>query len=232
MEIHQETKYSQWVDKVCLYLEKHGPKINCTSSAFQSKPVLDKSPDVVFLGYNAHEEDGFYGVNKERFYMGNPSFYKERYTNLWKVWHKPYEAFKWTNYLNPVTDGNFVFMNIIYWGSHDIRQFKALPDSSFHIDICVYYTAEVIHEVFKPKCVVCFSIPDCFKLLDSKFQFQQVQAVTPTIYGGAPAKHSVTKGMWNGIPIYGIPHPSDKISYDDWGGIAMYLKEEMQKLNI
>ena len=47
--------YEKWVDKVCQYIESVGPEINCTSCAMQSKPVLDKSPQVVFLGCNAHE---------------------------------------------------------------------------------------------------------------------------------------------------------------------------------
>ena len=47
--------YEKWVDKVCQFIECVGPEINCTSCAMQSKPVLDKSPQVVFLGYNAHE---------------------------------------------------------------------------------------------------------------------------------------------------------------------------------
>lgn len=232
MENNQERKYSQWVDKVCLYMEEYGSHINCASCAFQSKPVLNKSPDVVFLGYNAHEEESFYGANKERFYKGNPSFYKERYTNIWKVWNKPYEAFKWAKYLTPVTDGHFVFMNIIYWGSHNIQQFKSLPNSNFHTKTCIQYTAEVIHEIFKPKCIVCFSIPDCFHLLNNKFTFTHIQFVTPMIQGEIPARHSIATGMWNDIPVYGIPHPSGRTSNDDWGAIAMYLKAEMQKLNI
>mgnify|MGYP005952114067 CR=1 FL=1 len=228
----RKNKYDKWVNKVCQYIEEYGARINSASCAFQSKPVLDKSPSVIFLGYNAHEEDFFYGANKERFYSGNPSFYKDRYTNEWKIWNKLYEAFKWAQYLPPVTDGNFVFMNIIYFGSHDIRQFKALPNSDMYIDACVNYTAEVIHEVFNPKCIVCFSIPDCFNLLNNKFQFSHIEDVTPAILDGGLARHNIRCGMWNGIPIYGIPHPSGRISNDDWGAIAMWLKTEMCRLGI
>lgn len=41
--------YEKWVDKVCQFIECVGPEINCTSCAMQSKPVLDKSPQVVSL---------------------------------------------------------------------------------------------------------------------------------------------------------------------------------------
>lgn len=82
--------YEKWVDKVCQYIESVGPEFNCTSCAMQSKPVLDKSPQVVFLGYNAHEPFPYQGANKERFYEGNPYFYTER--EKWPVWGKLYAA--------------------------------------------------------------------------------------------------------------------------------------------
>ena len=39
---------------------------------------------------------------------------------------------------------------------------------------------------------------------------------------------SIKKGIWNGIPIYGIPHPSSRVSGDDWGAIALYLRSELE----
>ena len=40
------------------------------------------------------------------------------------------------------------------------------------------------------------------------------------------------KGLWNDTPVYGIPHPSGRVSNDDFGAIALYLRSEMQKLGI
>ena len=63
--------YDNWVERVCHFLEETGPKLGkggrCCST-FQSAPVLDKSPDVVFLGYNPHEDYGYVPVDRERFY--------------------------------------------------------------------------------------------------------------------------------------------------------------------
>lgn len=224
--------YDQWVDKVCHYLEKVGPQINCASCAFQSKPVLDKSPYVIFLGYNAHEHWGYMGVDRERFYKGNPSFYTQRDYTAWKIWNKPYKAFQWAGYLSPMTDGNFVFMNAVYFGSETIKAFQSKPYSNEIVSQCLDFTSEVIHHIFRPKCIVCFSIIDCFYLLARKYGFNDIEMVTPTIVNGEPAKHNVIKGKWGGIPVYGIPHPSGRVSNDDWGGIALYLKEEMEKLGI
>lgn len=217
--------YDKWVDKVCQYIESVGPKINCTSCAMQSKPVLDKSPQVVFLGYNAHEPFGYQGANKERFYTGNPFFYTER--NKWKVWKKLYDAMAWAKCVKPMEDGNFVFMNAVYFGSQDIQELKAKEGSAAIINQCLDYSAEVIQEVYHPNVVVCFSIPDCFSPFVERLHITDVETITPTIIDGSPAWHQVMKAMWNDIKVLGIPHPSGRVSNDDWGAIAMFLKSEL-----
>lgn len=232
METNRTELYNQWVDKVCQYIEEVGPKLNLPGSVMQSRPVLDRQPGVVFLGFNSHEEWGYCGLKRERFFDGNPFFYENRMSETWKVWKRPYEAFKSVNYLNPMTDGNYVFMNAVYFGSKDIKTLKATTDGKEAIDRCLDFTEEVIQNVFKPKCVVCFSQNDCFAPLRTKFKFGQVETVTPTNFDGQPAKKTVIKGLWNSIPVYGIPHPSGRINYDDWGGIALYLKKEMEQLGV
>ena len=223
--------YNEWVDRVCRFIEEAGPEINCVSCAFQSKPVLDKEPEVVFLGYNAHEPYGYMGPNRERFYEGNPSFYADRDNPAWKVWNKPYAAFKYAEYLEPMTDGNFVFMNAVYFGSDTIKSLQAKPESGDIIAKCLNFTAEVIQSIFRPRCVVCFSVTDCFQPLAQRFKFTEVETLNPPIINGEPARQRVMKGFWGTIPTYGIPHPSGRVNNDDWGAIAMYLKKEMQSLN-
>lgn len=219
--------YNDWVDRVCRFIEEAGPRINCVSCAMQSKPVLDREPEVVFLGYNAHEPYGYMGPNRERFYAGNPSFYTDRDKAAWKVWRKPYDAMKFAGYTEPMTDGNFVFMNAVFFGSENIKALQAKPGSKEVVEQCLDFTAEAIQEVFRPRCVVCFSIGDCFRPLEQRFGFTEVETVTPRIINGESARQTVTKGMWGEIPVYGIPHPSGRVSNDDWGGIALWLKEEM-----
>lgn len=231
MERTKKELYDEWVDRVCRFIEEAGPEINCVSCAFQSKPVLDKEPEVVFLGYNAHEPYGYMGPNRERFYEGNPSFYADRDNPAWKVWNKPYAAFKYAEYLEPMTDGNFVFMNAVYFGSDTIKSLQAKPESGDIIAKCLNFTAEVIQSIFRPRCVVCFSVTDCFLPLAQHFKFTEVETLNPPIINGEPARQRVMKGFWGTIPTYGIPHPSGRVNNDDWGAIAMYLKKEMQSLN-
>lgn len=95
---------------------------------------------------------------------------------------------------------------------------------------CIDFTGEVIQDIFRPKCVICFSINDCFRQLEQRFNFTQVETVRPPIINGDPAHHQVIKGLWNCTKVFGIPHPSGRISNDDWGAIAMYLKKEITAL--
>lgn len=132
VEGQRRLRYEEWVEKVCDFLETTAPNLEeegrCCS-VFQSKPVLNKQPDVLFLGYNAHENYGYTGIDRKRFWKGNPSFYEEgaRYRDPWKIWYRPYNAMKFAHYTEPMEDGNFVFMNAVYFGSSKIQQLERIP---------------------------------------------------------------------------------------------------------
>ena len=248
--MNNKEKYNCWVQRVYAFLAEEGPKLNKHCASFQSKPILDKQPDVVFLGYNPHENWEYFKEDSqpERFYEGNPSFCnpQERKKGNWKIWNRIYDAFNWAEYTRPVEDGNFVFFNAVYFGSDNIQEMKSIPGASEAIDKCLDFTSEVIQEIFKPKCVVCFSIPDCFDLLNLKFRFTDIRsikldeniaphlaefAIKKNWKSGIPnSNRTVKMALWNGIPVYGIPHPSGRISHDDWGLIALFLRNEMEKL--
>ena len=55
-------KYANWVARVTAFLAETGPILGekgthcCTC---QSKPVLDKCPDVVYLGYNPRPQTAY-----------------------------------------------------------------------------------------------------------------------------------------------------------------------------
>ena len=80
---------------------------------------------------------------------------------------------------------------------------------------------------YHPKAVVCFSIPDCFTPFINRLNIKEVESIVPPMVNGEPAKHGVAKAMWGDIKIIGIPHPSGRISYDDLGAIAMFIKKEL-----
>lgn len=216
-------KYTQWVERVVSFLEETGRALNRCCSVMQSKPVLDKQPQVLFLGYNAQEDFGFVPIDKNRFYEGNPSFYSEE-RNKWRIWQRLYGAFKWAECISPVTEGNFIFMNAVYFGTKNINQLKNIEQSKEAINQCLDFTAEVIQDIFKPKSIVCFSIGECFSPLKKKFHFTEEEIITPKMVNGASASIKIHKAYWGGIPVYGIPHPSSRLNNDDMGAVALYLK--------
>ena len=248
----REEKYIDWVRRVTSFLSEAGPKLGekgTHCATFQSKPVLDKRPDVVFLGYNPNEAWEFYeeDVLPERFFDGNPSFYSSE-RKKWRVWRLA-DAFKWAEYESPVTDGNFVFFNAVYFGSKNIESFKKIPGSMEAIETCLAFTKEVIQDIFQPKCIVCFSVKDCFNLLNKRFCFKDIESIDtamstdPRLIDFAKSKEKgawkstcscsqpIMKGLWDNIPVYGIPHPSNRrLTGDDLGAIALYLRSEIQKL--
>lgn len=248
---NRKEKYDDWVNRVIAFLTETGPKLGekgTHCATFQSMPVLCKQPDVVYLGYNPNEPWEFYkeDVLPERFYRGNPYFYSER--KKFKVWRLA-DAFEWAGYNKPVEDGNFVFFNAVYFGTKNIQSFKRIPGSTEAIEKCISFTEEVIQDIFKPKCIVCFSVNDCFNLLNNRLGFKDVKFIDTAESTDADliefaktredrawkvtysCQQPVTKGFWNGIPVYGIPHPSSrKLTGDDLGAIALYLRSEIQKL--
>ncbi len=221
----KKERYDRWVDEVCAFLEEVGPKLNCCCSAMQSRPELDRSPEVVFLGYNANEQGEFY-VDKKRFADGNPSFYKDDGKNrmTWPIWAKPYHAMKRIGFTRPMEDGNFVFMNAVYFGGSSIKQLQEIPESREAIAQCMRFTEEVITKIFRPKAVVCFSIDSVFEPLARQCDFRDVERVV--VHG----KNGVKRGTWDDIPVIGVPHPAAHgLTNDDWDAFALFIKQELEK---
>lgn len=231
----KKEQYRQWVDKVCQFLTETGPTLGnggrCCS-VFQSKPVLDRQPEVLFLGYNAQEDFGYIPISEERFWEGNPDFYTNRMK--WRIWSKLYHAMAFADYTEPMEDGNFVFMNAVYFGSKNITQLERLPNAKPAISQCLEYTKELILEIFKPKAIVCFSLDKGFTPLHQAFKFESIESFYPsrTIADNKElqCKWEMKTATWNGIPIIGMPHPSAPgISNDDWGTIAYALRDFLSK---
>lgn len=220
----KEVLYDRWVNEVCDFLKEVGPKLDRCCSAMQSRPVLDKSPEVVFLGYNAHESDSFY-IDKHRFIDGNPSFYEGDGKNrmLWKIWAKPYHAMEHIGFTRPMEDGNYVFMNAVYFGSSSIKQLQKIPGSRDAIARCMQFTEEVIAKIFRPKTVVCFSVGSVFEPFVRQCGIRDVERIV--VHG----KNGVKRGKWGDITVIGIPHPAARgLTNNDWDAFALFIKQELE----
>ena len=233
----QEQLYDVWVNKVYDYLTAVGPKIDRCTSVLQSKPVLDNNLGVVFLGFGPTGDVNYVHVDKKRFYYGSPFFLTDK--NEWRVWTKLYEAFDQIKYLNPLTEGNYQFMNATYFCAENTAklkdELKLLEIDIRYEDVqkqCLEFTIELIHHILKPKCIVCFSVKDCYNPLKAQFKFDKEEVLTPTNKDKKPNKHIINKALWGKIPVYGMTHPSAAISNEDWDGIVRVFKKEMEQLGI
>ena len=235
---NKKEQYSKWVDEVVTFLESVAPNIGeggRSCSVMQSRPILNKDVDCLFLGCNANEDWGYCGVDRERFWIGNKAFYNDgKWQNNdamlhdpWKVWYKLYTKFQWLQNTTLMVDGNYVFMNAIYFGTKTLAQMNKLPLIKEARTKCLEYTDKVIHEIFKPKLIICFSVPDCFDVLCSHYGFKDVETIRPNHPNPEYVCTKIVKtGVWNGIPIIGIPHPSQRISNDDLGSVANFILQK------
>lgn len=207
-------KYDLWVDKVCAYIEEVGPTVKAPSCTMQSAPVLDKQPRVLFLGHDAREPYDFEGANRDRFYTGNNTFIP--YRHKWTIWNRTEKAFRSVEADEFVTDGNFMFMNLFYFGGNNIDK----ANEAMKGDVmrqCIDFTDELVHDIIKPRLIVCFSVNMVFNYLAPKME--QVERVQ------LPIQQTVKRGMWNGIPVIGIPHPSARgLSRHYWATVTNYIK--------
>lgn len=247
----KEQIYTEWVERVYDYLVKTGLAIDKCSSVMQSKPVLNKQPDVLFLEFCPTEDCNYVRVDKKRFFFGSPFFQTDR--NEWRVWSKLYSAFENANYLAPLTDEHYMYMNAVYFGSDDIARLKEEIKSKNNdltyndiVNQCLAFTKELIHQIIQPKCIVCFSVKDCYEPLKNHFNFIREERLVcqgdKIVSQGEKdfsqgekkknEKHYIFKAEWDTIPVFGITHPSAAISNADWEKITLILKKEMKNLDI
>ncbi|MBR5331715.1 MAG: hypothetical protein IKV32_00240 [Muribaculaceae bacterium] len=189
-------KYNQWVDKVCEFIEEVGPCINGSSSAMQSPPVLNGKCRILFLGHDAHEQ-GFYGADRARFYEGNKTFKDAHRT--WRYWTRPYNSFHRIGKGEILDSGNYMLMNLFYFGNDDINRSNARMGVKV-MQRCIEFSEELICHIIQPKVVVCFSIGSVFNPLRSRMSNIRRVVLSDNV--------SIMQSLWNGIPIIGMSHPS------------------------
>lgn len=129
----------------------------------------------------------------------------------------------------PMKDGNFVFMNAVYFGSSDISRLKALSDGVEAIDECLRLTNQVVTQIFCPKIVICLSVNEVFDPLARKCEFREIETLHPINGTQYVSSKAVKRAWWGSCRVIGIPYPSQAISYDDLGSIALFIKQELTR---
>ena len=164
--------FNDWAARVSSFLQPFGKPVR----VFTSSVKLDYRPKVVFVGYNSHPDRAYpadMDIN-ECLHSSPFTLYLKRYEKAQKdniPLPKPVkddarslitEAFRIADYHIPCYQENHVMMNAVYFCTDNIRQMRdSDPDGERKIKPCVDFTAEAITNIFRPRCVVTFSI-QCF----------------------------------------------------------------------
>ena len=234
--------FDDWAARVSSFLQPFGKPVR----VFTSSVTLDYRPKVLYVGYNSHPDRAYPDMDINECLHSSPlTLYLKRYEKAQKdniPLPKPDKddaralinlAFHTADYRIPCYRENHVMMNAVYFCTDNIRQMRdSDPDGERKIKPCVDFTVEAITNIFRPRCVVTFSI-QCFDLF--KDRLTDMATIIPDRLERSERYdiQNIRKAFLDDIPVYGIPHPEWKSLKDkDFHAIVGYLKAEMISLGI
>jgi hypothetical protein len=220
-----------WADEVVPYCHSMAidKKIDRAFYAFQSEPK--EKPNVLILALNPYGTYSYAdlyknekweipnGMTPDVFIHQNP-FYKEgKYYNEKEKWNI-LEKFDVTLSANDdlkrlVSD--MVYMNILYFNSRDFSEFKNTFPQYWEeaYTKCIHYTKFLIQNIIKPEMIICLGIDNCFNKIIDRSKVEEL----------LPGK--VHKTIMNETTVYGITHPSARISNEEKIVIGHYLSKDI-----
>lgn len=224
-------KLNKWAELTVKYC--HGlnvdKKIDRAFYAFQSKPG-DK-PKVLILGLNPMGKDKYEsqynnkcwglkdvgGMTAEVFVQQNQWYYGGRYFKQEKAWNILKNLEKTTSVHTNLQalfhEDIIVYMNILYFNSDNFTEFKMStgPHWKEIYETCVQLSKLLIFEIIKPEKILCLGIDNCYKSFTSVLNSE-------VLIPGALLKTKLSN-----IPVYGMTHPSARISNERRRLIGMHL---------
>lgn len=196
-----EEELQKWCEKACRYcysLVQSG-KVNLSFFAFQSEPRF--KPEILILGLNPGNDYGFdknkypnFEETLKMFSKANAWFIEKDNWRLWRGINRVFTHAKLKTMLNQ--EDSFMYMNLLYFNTKRFNDFKRKYDPKEEIfEECTELTAELLSNIIKPRRIICLSINECYNRLVSSNSIVYIPS-------------SLTRGEWNGIPVYGIRHTS------------------------
>jgi len=224
-------KWAELTVKYChgLNMDKE-MKIDRAFYAFQSKPK--EEPKVLILGLNPRGMDNYesqynnerwglklnQGMTPEVFVQQNQWYYGgKEYRTEKKEWNILKNLRKTSSAHSKLHDlfreENIVYMNILYFNSEDFNEFKKCSGSHWKeiFDTCVELSKILIHEILKPKKILCLGIDNCYKSFTTN---SNSEVLIPGV---------LLKTKLNNLFVYGMTHPSARISDERRRLIGRYL---------
>lgn len=208
-------------------------KIDRSFYAFQSEP--NEKPDVLVLGLNPkgdypyasifnNEKDGW-GLNQlgrmtpEVFIHQNPWYIGGKFEDVkWNI----LKNLKKTIEVNEDFHSRFdkmMYMNILYFNSVDFSEFKSFSKKNWKevYENCIRLSTLLIFEIIKPTKIICLGINSCFRPFIGQEHEEEL------------FKNRLYKCVLNGYNVYGMSHPSSRISNSDRQEIGRQLYADWLK---
>lgn len=212
-------KLNTWADFTVDYCHNLAiNKIDRSFYVFQSEP--QENPQILILGLNPYGTyqynsmfnspiDGW-GLNNFKkmipkvFIHQNPWYNDGKNAEDGKEWNILKNLAKTINITEDFSKlfYNMVYMNILYFNSKDFNEFKNSFKEHWQIvyENCIKLSSLLIFEVIKPEKIICLGIYNCFNPFVGN-------AVTEVLIKGHLHKYKK-----NNVNIYGITHPSARVS--------------------
>jgi len=215
-----EGKLKMWAKEVVEYYHSMAieGKIDRTFYAFQSEPK--EKPECLILGFNPYGECSYAdqyknekweipnGMTPEVFIHQNPWYYGGKHYDEKEKWNilNKFDVMLATNTNLKELMSDMVYMNILYFNSKDFSEFKSKFPKYWKeaYTKSIDYTKFLIQNIIKPKIVICLGIDNCFK------KFIPANSEVKNILPKYP--NAAHKTIINGIPVYGIIHPSYRMT--------------------
>lgn len=216
-------KLNKWAELTVKYC--HGLntdtelKIDRAFYAFQSKPI--EEPEVLILGLNPRGQDNYESqynnerwglkpnqgmtpkvfVQQNQWYYGGKEYGKEK--KEWNILNNLRKTTEVHSNLQDLFDeDNIVYMNILYFNSEDFKEFKISAGTHWKeiYETCVQLSKILIFDIIKPEKILCLGIENCYKSFTAPYNSE-------VLISGALLKTEI-----NNTPVYGMTHPSARIS--------------------
>jgi hypothetical protein len=216
-------KLQIWAKEVVPYCDEIArTKVKRAFYVFQSAPK--ENPKVLLLGLNPGKDYPYEaqyknekwnipdGMTVEAFIKANPY---DQEQDTWTI----LRGLKKTINVHPLLQSEFedmVYMNLLYFNSINFDEFQRSFSEDWKevFDKCAEFTKFLVVEIIKPDRIVCLGA-HCFPQFigkDVKYQ------------------NGVKTASFNGIPVYGIPHPSARLSNETRENIGKELVNQWLNL--
>lgn len=212
-----EQKLNAWAEQVAEICHEiatstdEGKRLDKAFYVFQSEPPRNEGIDLLIIGLNpgndfsleAQYVNPIWGIknnkmDKSTLLQKNPCFDN---CDSWKIWKNLEKSF------SKQVLANACYINQVYFNTGNYKALQNQASGPNAIKVCRELTQEFIR-IVQPKNILCLGVSDCFSGMGI--------GAFKVIKTNKANKKLVIKKVCDGIPVYGIPHPSGARGISDY----------------